>query len=640
MGRGKNPLQCGCSKETISQNIREAVHAGRPQKQAVAMALEHHRRQGCPYPVPPTATKGARAAKGAPKGRSGNPAGVGYKVLYRVGNTLRSKADPRQTMPAKVGHVIRLAGKGVYLSPSRAYVLDYYSDGPDAEYDDPNVEEVVLTLAFDPKDITAGNLTDKDSEIAVRSARIVAIEPTRGRKQNPAKGTTTTTATHHHIWSCPMGPGHIVGWLRHHYQITDPKEVLRAAGGWKRVAGDMHAGGWKTQTAMLKDWDLGWYEIPTPKGTLYVITGSGIENVFAPRGVDVDDLVRWADAWEEGDEEPGERHENPRGARKANPATLTTAIEIDMHVRKAPGRRGNPVYRFPGGEEITEKEINAERSDKLFEEAAKLEENPRTVARAEKLYREAILLDPEHVDAYVNLGNIYAGRESRTSDTEKSNERWDQAIALYGAALDIDPSHPVALLNMGIATFYRGMNDARGPKQRKAVAAAAQPYLLRAIAADPTDEDAYIYLAMAYAIQGRKLQEMALLRSYLKSFPNGARRFAMQTSLHALENEVIIEGKRRAPRGAAATAKAAPRPGATFTARLEPMPDRVRIVVERKTDDGEIFRAAADFPKKLARVAKKRLADLKTEADVSDLLREFGSQGAYENWTVLIAEEG
>jgi hypothetical protein len=88
-------------------------------------------------------------------------------------------------MPAKVGHVVRLPGKGVYLSPNRAYVLDYYSDGPGAEYDDPNVEEVLLTLAFDTKDITEGNLTDKESEIAVRSARIVAIEPTRERCQNP-----------------------------------------------------------------------------------------------------------------------------------------------------------------------------------------------------------------------------------------------------------------------------------------------------------------------------------------------------------------------------------------------------------------------------------------------------------------------
>jgi hypothetical protein len=34
------PLQKGKSKETVSKNISELVRAGRPQKQAVAIALD------------------------------------------------------------------------------------------------------------------------------------------------------------------------------------------------------------------------------------------------------------------------------------------------------------------------------------------------------------------------------------------------------------------------------------------------------------------------------------------------------------------------------------------------------------------------------------------------------------------------
>lgn len=40
------PLKKGASKETVSANIRELKAAGKPQKQAVAIALDQQRRSG------------------------------------------------------------------------------------------------------------------------------------------------------------------------------------------------------------------------------------------------------------------------------------------------------------------------------------------------------------------------------------------------------------------------------------------------------------------------------------------------------------------------------------------------------------------------------------------------------------------
>jgi hypothetical protein len=40
------PLKSGKSRKTISENIKTEVHHGKPQKQAVAIAMETARRSG------------------------------------------------------------------------------------------------------------------------------------------------------------------------------------------------------------------------------------------------------------------------------------------------------------------------------------------------------------------------------------------------------------------------------------------------------------------------------------------------------------------------------------------------------------------------------------------------------------------
>jgi len=54
------PLKPGTSRETISENIRTEVDAGRKPKQAVAIALDTARRSGAKIPKPRLSSAAAK----------------------------------------------------------------------------------------------------------------------------------------------------------------------------------------------------------------------------------------------------------------------------------------------------------------------------------------------------------------------------------------------------------------------------------------------------------------------------------------------------------------------------------------------------------------------------------------------------
>jgi len=134
----------------------------------------------------------------------------------------------------------------------------------------------------------------------------------------------------------------------------------------------------------------------------------------------------------------------------------------------------------------------------LYVKASQLDESPSTLSEAERLYRQAIELDPWLAIAYTNLGNICFRRDEE-----------DAAVALYRKALQIDAAQPEAQYNLGYVMLERGhADDAIG-------------FFNGAIKSDPRFADAYFNLAMAYEQLGDTSEAKGYWKRYLEIEPTG-----------------------------------------------------------------------------------------------------------------------
>ncbi len=93
---------------------------------------------------------------------------IGYKVMQLQGCDVVSGADNRLRYPLVRGCVIWMPGCGIFLSTNRQYVLDYYAGCADIE--------ALLTVEFDARYVTSGNLTDVEPDFSVLRARIIDFE--------------------------------------------------------------------------------------------------------------------------------------------------------------------------------------------------------------------------------------------------------------------------------------------------------------------------------------------------------------------------------------------------------------------------------------------------------------------------------
>lgn len=125
---------------------------------------------------------------------------------------------------------------------------------------------------------------------------------------------------------------------------------------------------------------------------------------------------------------------------------------------------------------------------------------PCAPAEARDAYRQAVQLDPSHVDAHVNLGRLL----------HESGEV-EQAAQHYRRALAARPGDCTAAFNLGTA-----LEDL----QRDAEA--IETYQ-RAVAADPGCADAHFNLSRLYERQGRRAEALGHLKSY-KQLTEGTER--------------------------------------------------------------------------------------------------------------------
>ena len=94
---------------------------------------------------------------------------VGYKIMSYVNGRIVSLAKPDIIIPKRIGSTISAVGKGVYLSPSKEFVIQYYSGLTD-------FDDVLLELEYTRQDVITGDPDYKEGELSVSRATIKNIE--------------------------------------------------------------------------------------------------------------------------------------------------------------------------------------------------------------------------------------------------------------------------------------------------------------------------------------------------------------------------------------------------------------------------------------------------------------------------------
>jgi tetratricopeptide (TPR) repeat protein len=144
-------------------------------------------------------------------------------------------------------------------------------------------------------------------------------------------------------------------------------------------------------------------------------------------------------------------------------------------------------------EELAEKTASIQQRppevDEMYEVACEVETSSPQQAR--EVYQRLLQLDPDHIDAHVNLGRLLH-EDGAPAAAEQH----------YRRALELDPENDTAVFNLGVALEDLGrFRDAIDAYQR-------------ALELDPQNADAHFNLAGLYERRGEKAAALRHLKMY------------------------------------------------------------------------------------------------------------------------------
>ena len=165
-------------------------------------------------------------------------------------------------------------------------------------------------------------------------------------------------------------------------------------------------------------------------------------------------------------------------------------------------RRGQIRLCFEGGSprviEFRRPEQENWTAEDWYEVGCDCDENPGDFSRATLAYERALELDPHHVGALVNLGNVYYRLE-----------QIDDARRLYERALAIDPQNPNVHYNLG--NVYDDLEEFR----------TAIRFFDSALRLNPGNADAHFNLGLVHDRLGNVDKVRQHMMAYLRLEPDG-----------------------------------------------------------------------------------------------------------------------